>query len=107
MGSNVQSCPEVRLGASGSGLCAVPATDQAVLSPWWAKHGCASREEVEESTRLLTASRCQAAAFEGLVSVGYQRTSEARQPRGLLLAFISLLQWFVEDFVRRGFCACF
>lgn len=71
-----------------------------------AKHGCASGEE-EESTRLLTVSRCQAAAFEGLQSVGCQRTSEARQLWALLLATFSLLQWFVEDFMRRGFCACF
>ena len=37
--------------------------------------------------------------------MGYQKTSEARQLWGLLLAFISLPQWFVEDFVQRGFCA--
>lgn len=106
MGSNLQSCPEVQPGAFGSGLRVAPAADQAVPSLRQAKHGCASGEEAEESTRLLTASQCQAAAFEGLLSMDYQKTSEARQLWGLLLAFISLLQWFMEDFTWRAFFAC-
>lgn len=91
MGTDLQSCPEVRPGASGSGLCAIPAAGQAVLSLLRAKHGCTSVEEAEESPRLLTASWCQAAAFEGLLSEDYRRTSEARRPWSLLLAFTSLL----------------
>jgi len=79
VGSDLQSCPEVQPGASGSGLCVVPTADQALPSLQRAECGCASGEGAEESTRLLAASRCQAAALEGLLSMGYQKTSEARQ----------------------------
>lgn len=58
MGRDLQSCPEVQTGASGPGLSVVPA----VGKPWMD----VPREKAEESTRLLTASQCQAAALKGL-----------------------------------------
>lgn len=64
MGSNLQASQ--RFSQEPLGQCCV-------LSPQWTKYGCASGEKEEESTRLFTVSRCHAPAFEGLLSMDYQR----------------------------------
>lgn len=87
MASDLQSCPGIQLGASWSGLRAIPTADKATPSLPWAKHGHPSGEEAEDSTRHLTVSWCHTAAFEGLQSMGYQRTRETRELWSSLLAF--------------------
>lgn len=126
MAGDLQSCPEVHLGASGSELCAVPMADQPMPSLIRAKHGCASAERWRRAQGcllclgawLLLLRVCSPWAIKGLVRQdscglcslpscpcfsGLWRTS----CRGIFVSASEVLSWPVLTCVLSQSCSAF